>query len=295
MTFREELVMKTEEVEEILEKYLPEETGFQKTIFESVNYSILAGGKRLRPLLMLETYRLFDGKSKVIEPFMAGMECIHTSSLIHDDLPCMDNDEYRRGKKTTWTVYGEDIAVLAGDALLMYAIETACKGFSYHENPVNVGKAVGILAEKAGMNGMIGGQTVDVEMTGKPLSESQLEFIYDLKTSALIEGSMMIGATLADASKEDVLTCEQIARKVGFAFQIQDDILDVTSNLETLGKPVGSDDKNEKTTYVTLYGLENARKKVEELTDEAISLMQSLTGENAFLETLLKSLCTREK
>ena len=295
MTFEEELKATAEGVEEVIRSYLPKEEGFQRTVLEAMNYSVTAGGKRLRPLIMLETYRLFDGHTKVIEPFMAAIEFIHTSSLIHDDLPCMDNDEYRRGRKTTWKVYGEDMGVLAGDALLMYAFETAASAFSLHENPQKLGKAIRILAEKTGINGMIGGQTLDVELTGHPINSEQMDFIYRLKTGALLEASMMIGAVLSEASKEDIETCGQIAAKIGYAFQIRDDILDITSSDEVLGKPVHSDEKNEKTTYAALYGVEEAEKKVTELTDEALSLMKSLTGENRFLENLFLSLMRRDK
>lgn len=295
MTFEEELHVRTEGVEEIIRKYLPEEQGFQKTIFKAVNYSVKAGGKRLRPLIMQEMYHLFDGHGKVIEPFMAAMEYMHTSSLIHDDLPCMDNDELRRGKKTTWKMFGEDMGVLAGDALMIYAFEVASAAFSLNSNASNVGRAIGILAEKSGIYGMVGGQTLDVEKTGNTLKEDELDFIYSCKTGALLEASFMIGAVLADASKEDIRNAEQIAQKIGFAFQIQDDILDLTSTNKKLGKNVRSDEKNNKTTYVTLYGIDAAKEKVKSLTDEAVTLLHSLNGENPFLERLLISLVEREK
>lgn len=294
MTFKEEFDARFEGVDAIVKKYLPPEEGLQKTIFQASDYSVLNGGKRVRPMLMEETYKLFDGRSKCIEPFMAAIEYIHSSSLVHDDLPCMDNDEYRRGQKSTWAAFGEDMGVLAGDALLIYAFETACKAVSMNSSPQNVVKAIEVLAKKAGVFGMIGGQTVDVELTGKPLNEEQLDFIYSLKTGALIEASMVIGAILADASNEDQKAVESIASRIGMAFQIQDDILDVTSTTEVLGKPVGSDEKNEKTTFVTLFGLEEAKRKVAELTDEAIDMLHSLTGENLFLEKLILSLITRE-
>lgn len=295
MTFEEELQLKIEGIDEVLEKYLPKEEGFQKTVLEALNYSVRAGGKRLRPLIMQETYRLFDGHGKVIEPFMAAIEFIHTSSLIHDDLPCMDNDEFRRGQKSTWAAYGEDMGVLAGDALLIYAIETAAEGFKHNVNPKNVGKAIGVLANRTGIYGMIGGQTADVELTGKPLTGEQLDYIFENKTGALLEAAMKCGAILADASNEDIEIVGEIAQKVGYAFQIRDDILDVEGDAEKLGKPVGSDDKNEKTTYVTLYGMEEAKRKVESLSEEAVALLSRLTGENRFLELLLKSLIEREK
>ena len=295
MNFRDEWRKRTEEVQEIIYRYLPAETGYQKTLFQAMNYSMQAGGKRLRPLLMQEAYRLFGGTGKVVEPFMAAMEMIHTHSLIHDDLPAMDNDEYRRGRKTTHIVYGEAMAILAGDGLLNLAYETAAKGFELEpENPA-VGQAVAVLAKKTGINGMIGGQSVDVEESGHSLNRGQLDFIYRLKTSALIEGSMMIGAILAGATKEEVQQIEQIASDVGLAFQIQDDILDVTSTSQVLGKPINSDEKNHKTTYVTMEGLEKAKEDVEQISGRAIDVLNQLGRENEFLKKLILELVTREK
>ena len=294
MSFKEELRTKTEEIEKLLTTYLPQETGFQKTVLEAVNYSVLAGGKRLRPLLMKETYQMFGGEGKVVEPFMAAMEMIHTYSLVHDDLPAMDNDEYRRGKKTTHAVYGEAMGILAGDALLNLAFETAAGAFDMETSP-RTAKALQILSGKAGIYGMIGGQVVDVESEGQPLSREELDFIYRLKTSALIEAAMMVGAVLAGASDEEVAAMERVAGDVGLAFQIQDDILDVTSTLEVLGKPIHSDDKNNKTTYVTLEGLDKAKKDVEEISERALSTLASLEHKNAFLEELIRMLITREK
>ena len=244
MDIRTEIQKRTEEIDSIIEQYLPAEEGYQKTVMEAMNYSILAGGKRLRPMLMLETYRLFGGKSKVIEPFMAAIEMIHTYSLVHDDLPAMDNDEYRRGKKTTHAVYGEAMGILAGDALLNFAYETALTAFDMEPDNRNIGRALQILATKAGIYGMVGGQVVDVqsEDTGD-ITREKLDFIYRLKTGALLESSMLIGAVLAGATKKEQNTVEAAATEVGIAFQIQDDILDVTSSLEVLGKPIGSDEK----------------------------------------------------
>ena len=296
MNFKIELEQRTKEIEQILMKYLPQEEGHQHQIMEAMNYSITAGGKRLRPMLMKETYQLFGGNSQVIEPFMAAMEMIHTYSLVHDDLPAMDNDEYRRGKKTTHVVYGEAMGILAGDALLNYAFETAVKAFEIApEQSLTIGKALGILAEKAGIYGMIGGQVVDVLATGKPLSREELDFIYELKTGALIKASMMIGAVLAGASESDISKIEQIADDVGLAFQIQDDILDVTSTTEELGKPVKSDEKNEKTTYVTLRGLEQSEKDVARISKEAIRLLDEIEEKNSFLELLIRELIHRKK
>lgn len=295
MNFKERLAAQAERVDKLLEEYLPEESGHQKTIFSAMNYSVRAGGKRLRPILMEETYRLCGGTGTEIEPFMAAIEMIHTSSLVHDDLPAMDADEYRRGKKTTWVVYGEDMGILAGDALMIYAFETATKALHWTAYPERVVRAISILAEKTGIYGMIGGQTVDVELTGKPVPEDKLKFIYALKTGALLEASMMIGAVLSGADDETVKKTGEVALLVGMAFQIQDDILDVTSTTEELGKPVLSDEKNQKTTYVTLYGLDAAAQKVKELSERAVSLMHEIPGENAFLEELILSLVNRLK
>lgn len=298
MEMREELKRRTAQVEAVVLGFLPEETGHQKTIFEAMNYSMKAGGKRLRPMLMQESYRLFGGTGTQIEPFMAAIEMIHTSSLIHDDLPCMDNDELRRGLPTTWVKYGYDMAVLAGDALLIYAIETAAKACERTTDPVQIGRiarAMGLLAAKTGIYGMIGGQVVDVELTNQPIPREKLDFIYRLKTGALLEASMMIGALLGGADEEQLKTVEQIAAAVGLAFQIQDDILDVTSTAEQLGKPVFSDEKNHKTTYVTLEGIEKARADVAEISARAIRLLESLPGENPFLAGLIKLLITRDK
>lgn len=293
---RTEIQKRTEEIDSIIEQYLPAEEGYQKTVMEAMNYSILAGGKRLRPMLMLETYRLFGGKSKVIEPFMAAIEMIHTYSLVHDDLPAMDNDEYRRGKKTTHAVYGEAMGILAGDALLNFAYETALTAFDMEPDNRNIGRALQILATKAGIYGMVGGQVVDVqsEDTGD-ITREKLDFIYRLKTGALLESSMLIGAVLAGATKKEQNTVEAAATEVGIAFQIQDDILDVTSSLEVLGKPIGSDEKNHKATYVTFEGLEKAMEDVKKYSNSAVERMDSLVVKNEFLKELLLYLIAREK
>ena len=295
MSFKEEMNRRVGDIEKTVQAFLPEETGFQKTVMEAMNYSVLAGGKRLRPLLMSESCRLFGREAKELPPFLAAIEMIHTSSLVHDDLPAMDADEYRRGKKTTWNVYGEDMAILAGDALMIYAFETAAKAFRDTDRPDLVGRCIGILAEKTGIYGMIGGQTVDVELTGKPIPAEKLDFIYRLKTGALLECSLMIGAVLGGADDAQVRIMEQVASDVGLAFQIRDDILDVTSTSEVLGKPVGSDEKNEKTTYVTLEGLKQAENEVERYSNRAVENLKSLPVSNPFLEELLLTLIHREK
>ncbi len=260
--FQAQMERKVRKIEEILQEYLPRQRGYQSIIMEAMSYSLLAGGKRLRPMLMMEAFRLYNGSSKALRPFMAAIEMIHTYSLVHDDLPAMDNDDYRRGRKTTHVVYGEDMGILAGDALLNYAFETAFKAFvTDPENSLLTGRALTVLGEKAGIYGMIGGQVIDVRETGHSVSKDMLDTIYKLKTSALIEASMMIGAILGGVSEEEVKKVEKIAEYVGKAFQIQDDILDVESTAEVLGKPIRSDEKNDKTTYVTLLGLEGAKKE----------------------------------
>ncbi len=296
MDIKAEIGVRTEAIEQVITSYLPKEEGYQKIIMEAMNYSFLAGGKRLRPMLMKETYQLFGGKSKVIEPFMAAIEMIHTYSLVHDDLPAMDNDEYRRGKKTTHAVYGEAMGILAGDALLNYAFETALTAFDLEPDNANIGKALQILAKKAGIYGMVGGQVVDVTSEDEQsMTKEKLDFIYKLKTSALIEASMLIGAVLAGATRNEQKIVEQAAGEIGLAFQIQDDILDVTSTMEVLGKPIGSDEKNHKITYVTYEGLEKAKEDVARITESAAAHMDSLVVKNEFLNELFVYLISREK
>lgn len=300
MNFKEEQGLRTARIEKIIKKYLPKEEGFHRTLPEAVNYSVLAGGKRLRPMLMEESFRLFNGTGEVIEPFMAALEMIHNYSLVHDDLPAMDNDEYRRGQKTTWAVFGEGMAVLAGDGLLNLAYETAAGAFSFaadFDQMSRIAKAMRILGDKAGINGMIAGQTADIEAeSGKnPLTQELLLFIHQKKTAALIEAAFMIGAVLAGAGEEETARMETAARNIGVAFQIQDDILDVVSTQEVLGKPVGSDEKNNKLTYVSLKGLESSRQEVERLSGEAIGILNSFANRNEFLTELVKSLIHREK
>lgn len=296
MNFREELEERTRNAEDIIRKYLPKEEGFSVNLIKAMNYSMEAGGKRLRPILLGEMYKVCGGTGELAEPFMAGIEMIHTHSLIHDDLPAIDNDQYRRGKKTTHVVFGESAAILAGDALLNYAYETAFKSFSLAENEEELKKtarALEILGKKTGIYGMLGGQGADVENGGKPLTREMVDYIYVNKTSALIEASLMTGAALAGI--EELTDVESIGRKIGLAFQIQDDILDVTGNEKELGKPVGSDEKNHKTTYVTLEGMEKAGQEVQRLTEEALELLSQLPGDKSFLRELFLFLCTRRK
>jgi len=296
MNFKEEQQKKVTQIEEILVKYLPEQEGYQKLIMDAMEYAVMAGGKRLRPMLMMETYHLFGGKGDLVEPFMAAIEMIHTYSLVHDDLPAMDNDDYRRGRKTTHVVYGEAMGILAGDALLNFSFETACKAFTNGEDAkwdIRVAKALQIFGQKAGIFGMIGGQVVDVEKTGQPLTEDEITFIYELKTCALLEASMMIGAVLGGATEEELALVERMAKNIGMAFQIQDDILDLTGDEAKLGKPIGSDEKNEKTTYVTLHGLESSSEEVKKLSAEAVELAKKING-TPFLQELITYLTVRE-
>ena len=298
MNFQEELTKKTKEIEAVIGEYLPAEEGFSRTMAQAMNYSMLAGGKRLRPMLMQETFRLFGGSGKLVKPFMAGMEMIHTHSLIHDDLPALDNDDYRRGRLTTHKVYGEAMGILSGVALLNYAYETMLQAFAMAETLQQkeaVIRALQVMAEKTGIHGMLGGQSVDVENDGKALEKDMLDYIYENKTSALIEASMMTGAILAGADAEQVSVTEQAAKRIGLAFQIQDDILDVTSTEDELGKPIHSDEKNHKTTYVTLMGIEKASQQVKKLSDEAVTLLEGLNKKNEFLFTLVNELVGRRK
>lgn len=291
----EKMNERVKEIEAVIHAYMPPTEGPARTVLAAMNYTMDAGGKRLRPMLMQETYRMLGGASKVVEPFMAAIEMIHTYSLIHDDLPALDNDDYRRGRKTAHKVYGEDMAILAGDALLNYAYETAAKAFTMTEDLPTVVRAYTILTQKPGIYGMIGGQTVDVELTGKPMTEEILEYIYANKTGALIEAAMMIGAILAGASTDTVVRIEKLAGMVGRAFQIQDDILDIAGTEEELGKPLHSDEENGKTTYVTLHGMEPARAEVERLSQGAVALLDDIPGENPFLCELILSLMRRRK
>lgn len=277
----------SEVVEDVINKYLPEEEGYSKVVKEAMNYSVKGSGKRIRPLIMYLSYSMCGGKNSIVEPFMAAIEMIHSYSLVHDDLPAMDNDTLRRGKPTTWCKYGEDIAILAGDGLLNYAYETSLKAYDYSDNDSYkyVVKAQKILTEKSGIYGMIGGQTLDVVSNGENLNIQQLEYIHHLKTCALIEASLMIGGTLAGMSEDKINKLCNMGYNLGMAFQIQDDILDVIGNEEEIGKPVKSDEKNQKTTYVTLYGLDKAKEYVEKYSNLAIDELQSFP-DNEYRENL---------
>ena len=310
MDFTKELKDRVTQIEKIIENYMPKDATLQKTVTDAMNYTMSAGGKRIRPLLMSETYRLFGGTEELIEPFMAALEMIHTYSLIHDDLPALDNDDYRRGRKTAHVVYGEAMAILAGDSLLNYAYETAAK--AYAMIPISdiedadamqrellqrrsVDRAMAVLAAKPGIYGMIGGQVADVELTGTKLTKEQLVYIYENKTGALIEAAMMIGAILAGASEKDIVKVEEAAYNIGMAFQIQDDILDETATFEELGKPIHSDEESGKVTYVTIHGIDESGKEVSRLSNEAIAMLENMGEDAEFLVELTRSLIHRTK
>ena len=297
MNYNEQLKLKVEDINRVIREYLPKEEGMQHRVIEAANYSVEAGGKRVRPLIMLETYKLFGGDNESeVYPFMAALECIHSYSLVHDDLPAMDNDDYRRGRLTTHKKYGEDFGILAGDALLNYAYEIMLSSITKltADKVVKAVRAAQIIAYKAGIYGMVGGQSLDVWLTDKSMDDKQLDFIFNLKTGALIEAAFMAGAVLAGADEGAVADIEKAGNKVGVAFQIKDDILDVTSTQEKLGKPVFSDEKNNKTTYVTLYGMDKADRDVEALSKEAVDIINKY-GNNDFLVSLILKLINREK
>ncbi len=285
-----------ETAEEIICKYLPEEKGYPSTVASAINYSVKVGGKRIRPILMYETYKMFGGDGEVIEPFMASIEMVHNYSLVHDDLEAMDNDEFRRGRKTTHVIYGEGMAVLAGDGLLNLAFETALKAFDTKgADKERCIRALKLLGEKSGLGGMVGGQAcdVDAEQKKKQIDIDELTYIHEHKTGALIQASMMIGAILAGASDEEIEKISEIALLVGTAFQIEDDILDVEGDEKLIGKSVGSDERNNKITYVTLKGLDEAKKDAREMSEKAIELYESFDQENEALKELILSMIGR--
>lgn len=301
MNFKEELEKRVSSVNDIIMAYLPEAKGYQKTVLEAMNYSILAGGKRLRPMMMQEIYRAYGGEDERIHPFMAAIEMIHTYSLVHDDLPEMDNDTLRRGMPTTHVKYGQAMAVLAGDALLNYSMEILMQEASLQEDVLlqkRMVQAVSGLYRKSGIYGMIGGQTKDVEAEkqGENPALEEILFIDECKTAALIQASLMVGAILAGASQADIERLEKIGYDLGVAFQIQDDILDITSTTDELGKPVGSDERNHKMTYVSYRGLEGAENDQRAMSEEAIRMLHELSTEGSleFLEELMRQLMSRK-
>ena len=300
--WNEEMKLHVDEIEEILAEFLPGQKGvYYERVIEAMRYSFYAGGKRLRPMMMLESFRMFGGKDEsIVKPYMAALEMIHTYSLIHDDLPAMDNDDYRRGRLTNHKQFDEATAILAGDGLLNFAFETVSNAMM---KSVEAGdcdllkrqtKALQVLGRKAGVFGMIGGQVADIEAEKKAdATKEELLFIHENKTAALIQAALTIGAILAGA--DNISKTEKIGYNVGVAFQIQDDILDKIGDEALLGKPVGSDEKNEKTTYVTLEGLDKAQADQKQLSEEAIAMLNEITDKKVFLKDLIGSLVNRDK
>lgn len=297
MNFHNTLSEYVSSVNELMDKTLDVEVGYADYLLDAMKYSVAGGGKRLRPILMQESCKLFSEPVPELPYFMAALELIHSYSLVHDDMPCIDNDEYRRGRKTTHAVYGETTALLAGDGLLNFAYETATKAFSITSNLDRCAKAITILSRMAGIFGMVGGQALDVkcEKTGEELNEDKLLFIHENKTGALIESALMIGAVLGGATDSQVNKLMEIGSYIGIAFQIRDDILDIEGDFEQFGKPIGSDEENSKLTYVSLYGLDKAKEDVEMFSDKAIEGLKNFPKRNEFLEWLVSELINRNK
>lgn len=292
MDWKNEMQTRIQEVETALRTYIPKQEAFPPVIFEAMGYSLFAGGKRLRPIMVLAACEAVGGNKKDAMPFACALEMIHTYSLIHDDLPAMDNDDYRRGRLTSHKVYGEDMAILAGDGLLHHAMQVMAQ--ACYENPSQ--KTTGAMlaiANGAGIYGMLTGQVVDVYFEGKPLDQQTLDFIHLHKTAAMIRGALEAGARVGGASEDIVEKFGLAGEKIGVAFQILDDILDVTSTMEELGKPIHSDEKNEKTTYVTLYGIEKSREIAAKLSQEAVEIWESMGDSCRFLCELTKDLLQR--
>ena len=302
MNFEKELSNKVKETDLCVQSFLPESGKYKELIVESARYSVEAGGKRLRPMILKESFQLCKGSDfNIVKPFMAAIEFIHSYSLVHDDLPAMDNDDYRRGKLTTHKKFGEDFGILAGDALLNHAYETMLNAIlSSYSNGYDkdiifrMNKAASVIAGKAGIDGMVGGQSLDVYLTGKDMNKDQLEYIFNLKTGALIEASFMAGGILAGADDNTVDDLRLAGHLVGVAFQIQDDILDIYGSEKELGKPVHSDEKNNKNTYVSLYGLDAAKEAVSDMSVRAENILKNI-GDNEFLIQLVNYLINRTK
>ena len=294
MEFKEILKNKIDYVENLLQEYMPKEEGYQETIMKAMNYSLKAGGKRLRPILTLESCKIVGGKEADAIPFAMAIEMIHTYSLIHDDLPALDNDDLRRGKPTNHKVFGEGMATLAGDALLNYAYEVMLSSSINKENPHKYLRAIYEIATHAGIYGMIGGQVVDVESENKVIEKEKLDFIHLNKTAAMIVGCMRAGAIIGDATEEELKKITKYGRNIGLSFQIVDDILDITGDEEKLGKPIGSDIENHKSTYPSLLGLEKSRQIARQLIEEGKSSIEGLSSEVDFLNQLGDYIISRD-
>ena len=281
-----------DEINEFLKNYFHNKGSYNKINYDSASYSLNIGGKRIRPMLMLLTYNMYKKNWREILEFSSAIEMIHTYSLIHDDLPCMDNDDLRRGKPTNHKVYGENIAVLAGDALLNEAMNLMMKCAIRDGEKVLIASQK--IAEASGADGMIGGQIVDIINEGKKISEEELKYMHMKKTGELIKVSIVAGAILGEAPKEDIIKLERFGKNLGLAFQIKDDILDVIGNTEKLGKNVLSDEESNKTNFITMYGLDYCIKECERLTRESIEILESLSVNTDDLKNLTTKLLDRE-
>lgn len=286
MDFKKELKERSIYIEDKIESYLPKEEGYQKTIFEAMNYSLRAGGKRLRPILLMEAYKLCQGQGEDFVPYSVAMEMIHTYSLIHDDLPAIDNDDLRRGKPTNHIVFGEAMAILAGDALLNTAYETMLNATFKHPRPELSLRAAYEISRGAGIYGMIGGQVVDVESEDKKINKDKLDYIHMNKTAAMIVGSVRAGAILAGVDEDRLESLTKYAENIGLAFQIVDDILDIEGDEKLLGKRVGSDLDNDKSTYPSLLGISESKKIVENLIEEAKISLEVFDSDAEFMNAL---------
>lgn len=278
-------------IEQKLDGLIPEKGDNFYAARSVMRYSLLSGGKRIRPVLLLEFYKLCGGEGDSALNFAAAIEMIHTYSLIHDDLPCMDNDDMRRGKPSCHKAFGEDTALLAGDALLTLAFSAAAKTEGIPAERVL--RAISVLADNAGIDGMVGGQVMDLQLEKTGAKPEELKEMYLKKTSCLLKASAVCGCMLAGANEEYIKYAEEYADSLGLAFQIIDDILDCTADEKTLGKPIGSDEKNGKTTYVTLYGIDGARQKAKELSEKAERLLDNFEGDSTALKELTKYLLNR--
>ena len=294
MEFKKILKSKIDYIETLLKDYMPKEEGYQQTIMKAMNYSLEAGGKRLRPILTLESCKIVGGKEEDAIPFAMAIEMIHTYSLIHDDLPALDNDDLRRGKPTNHKVFGEAMATLAGDALLNYAYEIMLSSSINKKDSNKYLKAIYEIASHAGIYGMIGGQVVDVESENKIIEKEKLDFIHLNKTAAMIVGCMRAGAIIGGATEEQLDRITKYGKNIGLSFQIVDDILDITGDEEKLGKPIGSDIENHKSTYPSLVGLEKSRQIARQLVQEGKYSIEGLSTETDFLNQLGDYIISRD-
>lgn len=292
MNFKKELDTKVDIVNQYLDGFIPQAQGYAEVIYDAMRYSSFAGGKRLRPILMLSAFEAVGGVGEIVYPFACALEMIHTYSLIHDDLPAMDNDDYRRGKLTNHKVYGEGLAILAGDALLNLAFETMITATKKHRSWEAI-DAMDVIAAAAGIKGMIGGQVVDLISENKIIDLDTLHYIHKNKTTAIIQAALKAGALLGKGTPEEIEALDKFGYCLGMAFQIQDDILDIISTQEELGKPIKSDEKNGKATFVSLKGLDFSKQYVKQLSQDAIHYMEDFKEKGQFLSWLSEYLMSR--